>query len=146
MRENMGLYRGKRTDNGEWVKGFYVHLYDHKGNESHRIYPGYAETDCGDYYPDWFEVDPETVGQFTVLTDKKGTNVFEGDIIRVNTDGQNILGWVSFERSGFHFRFGKHGTALLTEWAQPLEVIGNIHDNPELLTKNTAIDSPLDNG
>lgn len=58
------LFRGKRTDNGEWVEGYYVHLYDYKGNESHRIYTGYSETDWGDFYPDWFEVDPETVGQF----------------------------------------------------------------------------------
>lgn len=70
------LFRGRRLDNGGWVEGFYVCLHDHKGNESHRIYTGYAETDCGYYYPEWFEVDPATVCRYTGLQDKEGTIVF----------------------------------------------------------------------
>lgn len=56
------LSKGKRTDNGKWVEGFYVHLHDGRGHESHRIYSGYAESDCGEFYLDFFEVDPDTVG------------------------------------------------------------------------------------
>ena len=63
------LFRGKRTDNGEWVKGFYCVFND----KAHRIYTGYAETDCGNYYPDAFEIDPSTVGQYTGLSDKCGS-------------------------------------------------------------------------
>ena len=56
-----GLWRGKRLDNGEWIEGYYVCLTYSK-NEEHRIYTGYAEMDCGDYYPDFYKIDPETLG------------------------------------------------------------------------------------
>ena len=85
------LFRGMRQDEGEWVVGYYVHLYDGKGNESHRIYPGPAETDCGCYYPDWYVVWPETVGESTgmkewVVTDPSVcAPLFEGDIVEVWT-------------------------------------------------------------
>lgn len=61
MEKTMLIFKGVRTDNDEEIEGYYVRLHDHKGNVSHRIYTGYAESDCGDFYPDWFEVDPKTV-------------------------------------------------------------------------------------
>lgn len=136
------LFRGKQKDTGEWVQGDLHHNDDTRFPMTligHVVMSRdkYIQQDLNFDGYDLCEVDPETVGQFTGLTDKDGTKVFEGDIIRVNTDGQNILGWVSFERSGFHFRFGKHGTALLTEWAKPLKVIGNVHDTPELTKEAT---------
>lgn len=166
MRENMGLYRGKRKDTGEWVEGFYVHLYDDKGHESHRIYPGYAETDCGDYYPDWFEVDPETVGQYTGRDDMNEQGIFEGDIIRYNTfndfDCHSVVKFGEYEQDGSGGEYNPRDCIgwyvevdnfTCPDWAEndPIyfndylkqqnlfevsdecEVIGNIHDNPELL-------------
>lgn len=134
MRENMGLYRGKRTDDGEWVEGFYVHLYDHKGNESHRIYPGYAETDCGDYYPDWFEVDPETVGQFSGMTDIGGKRIFEGDILKTAVTGlTSHTGVVEFAEGAFVLRCTDGAALFLCFVAGSCTVISNIHDTPELL-------------
>lgn len=145
------LIRGIWTETGDWVKGFYVRLFDSKGNGSHRIYPGYAETDCGDYYPDWYEVDPETVGQFTGLTDKNGKKIFEGDIVKThyaNTKKSDFTEQVVFHNGRFcsMFTLSKNGRMFSNladgiphlpqdnlpymEWC---EVIGNIHDNPELL-------------
>lgn len=53
--------KAKRKDNGEWVTGYYLCL---NGNQ-HRIYTGYAEVDCGEYYPDYHEVVADTVKQCT---------------------------------------------------------------------------------
>ena len=121
------LFRGK-TDKGEWVEGYYVCL----NGKEHRIYTGYAEIDCGSYYPDFYEVIPETIGQYTGLTDKNGNKIFEGDIVKhrsyysdnivisvvTYTDGQ-FLAMVD-ENSGFNL-------------SDKLEIIGNIHDKPEVL-------------
>lgn len=129
------LFRGKRCDNDMWVEGFYCCLYDSKGNESCRIYTGYAETDCGDFYPDWFEVDPETVGQYTGLKDKNGKKIFEGDIVRYGDTVHKVV----FEQRNDTAHFGLVYSDIETlpfDYYQDLkqiEIIGNIHDNPELL-------------
>ena len=138
------LFRGRLLDSDEWVEGYYVRLFDDKGNISHRIYPGFAETDCGDFYPDWFEVDPVTVGQYIRLEDKNGNRVFEGDIIR-STHGLKWL--VDFEYNAFVCKDSSMETyfALWEQWKYDweskkeippddiFEVIGNIHDNPKLM-------------
>ncbi len=120
------LFRGKRKDNGEWVKGYYTCM---NGNH-HRIYTGYAETDCGNYYPDWDEVIPETVGQYTGLTDKSGKKIFEGDIVLTDEDENAIVKWddndamFTIDTDTISFNFGDC-------WACEFEIIGNIHDNLE---------------
>lgn len=67
---------------GEWVYGYYVCL----NNKEHRIYTGYAETDCGDYYPDFYSVAPETVGMlaFETTEDMGDTTFYEGDIVEID--------------------------------------------------------------
>lgn len=123
------LFRGKRKDNGEWVEGFYVCL----NSKSHRIYNGCAETDCGDYYPEWFEVIPETVGQYTGLRDCKRTKeypegqmIFEGDIV-VSTNANRL------SNKPYIVEFSAISGYWCCDPKREPVVIGNIHDNPELL-------------
>ena len=127
------LFRGKRKDNGEWVEGFYVCLNE----KEHRIYSGFAETDCGDYYPDFYTVDPETVGQLVSgIPDKNGKEIWEGDILEGAdfTAEDGGYGVVSFDNGAFEISGnGISGTFHENYYGKEFEVIGNIHDNPELI-------------
>ena len=131
------LFRGKCVGEDDiygWVDGFYVRLRDpFKKRESHRIYTGYAECDCGDFYGDWYEVDPKTISQFTGLFDKNGERIYEGDIVKRNSVPM-LVGWaeasamfeVEYVMDGERYCNTLFGNGML-------EVIGNVHDNPELL-------------
>lgn len=116
------LFRGKRVDNGEWVYGDLIHV-DDSG------FDNYIE----------FEVIPETVGQYTGLTDKNGKKIFEGDILAVETSN------ISVECDGY-FKVGyDNGTAAFVceaynycitfdnVYGKDVEVVGNVFDNPELI-------------
>ena len=120
------LFRGRDTD-GVWHEGFYCVF----NGKSHRIYTGYAETDCGDYYPDYFEVGPDTVGQYTGLTDKNGKMIFEDDIVKIKGKTRYIF----YGSSGFrHTNYGEYADTLENVFTVvDCEVIGNKIDNPELL-------------
>lgn len=124
------LFRGKRTDNDEWVKGFYCVF----NNKKHLIYTGYAEVDCGDYYPDAFEVDPSTVGQYTGLSDICGKKIFEGDIVKRNRLGGVYRYQVCYDEGLTSF-IGLRGIGYtrFTYDLDEFEIIGNVYDNPELL-------------
>lgn len=135
------IFRGKTPsqdehfDDGEWVEGYYTCF----NGKEHRIYSGYAETDCGDYYPDWFNVRPETVGQYTGLTDKNGKKIFDGDILAFS-DRLVYVHWHDYcgcwDCSYIKEIDGKptlHEDRSPNKWRYKAEVIGNIHDNPELL-------------
>lgn len=123
-------HRGKRKDNGEWVYGYYVRL----NGDKHFIYTGYAETDCGSYYPDYYEVIPETIGQCTGEPDKNGKPIFEGDIL-AGAWGAKIV--VYFDRDYLQFRVQGEKPAYASgreiDYFGEVVVIGNIHDSPELL-------------
>lgn len=137
MRENMGLYRGKRMDNGEWVEGFYMTL----GGKYHYILAGKLDITCG--YPDLikFPVDHATVCEFTGLTDKNGTKIFEADVVICSMIGANYTPpcyWsrkqVVFERGAFCVEDLGGDSVPLRSYATGIEVevIGNIHDHPKL--------------
>lgn len=115
------LFRGKRVDNGEWVEGSLIHQTKFYGDPVdcyHILYDGEFHAD---YYGS-AEVIPETVGQFTGLLDKNGKKIFEGDIMR------NAGNVVEFCSDGFCI----NGDSPLAFWTKT-EIIGNIHDNPEVL-------------
>lgn len=128
MRENMGLFRGKRIDNGEWVDGY---LFCDKDGDVCITREEEAHT------PEYW-VDPSTVGECTGLKDKNGKLIFEGDICRNTRTGEivsvkwhgTMAGYVWSKRkgNGHIFDFGE-----LFRACDKYEVIGNIHDNGELI-------------
>lgn len=118
------LFRGKRVDNGEWVEGCL--LYDTEQNEAF----------IAEYFEDRSAyiraVDPETVGQFTGKSVKTG-KVFDGDIGK-SIDGIFLV-CGDDEKAAFVMRFLEYPyeTLYLEEMWDDAEIIGNIHDNPELM-------------
>lgn len=119
-------------DSGEWVEGFYTCF----NGDEYRIYTGYSETDCGDHYPDWFNVLPETVGQYTGLTDKNGKRIFEGDILKNEYEKNKYQYFKVFYCSRTYCWLVENKYGMLGKLYNvigDIEIIGNIHDNPELL-------------
>ena len=135
-------FRGKRKDTGKWVFGSLVNsLYKHEDTGepvTHIVTTDNCDScfntcDSDEEYfacEDCFvEVDPATVGQYIGLKDKNGREIYEGDIIF----RPNEVGRIEFSEDGsFLIRFPHHLARLNATW-EPIEVIGNIHDNPELL-------------
>lgn len=164
------LFRGKLIDNGDWVEGnlFVPDL----PNTPTQICLGTSNVRIT------YDIDPETVGQYTGLTDKNGKKIFEGDILKQKTTPEfakvNSFEWEHYGvvRFGYYdWNEGKAGyssvgwyieplksvsikpkdylvgniQAGLNQFAMnnkyyPMEVIGNIHDNPELLERSNNND------
>lgn len=125
------IFRGKRLDNEEWVYG------------GIRIVQGRYYIIPEDSNPFGFEVDPDTVGEYTGWTDKYDKKIFEGDII----ESYSLSGDFARHRIGFDENMGCYIAILLIgqhagyffqlkqDWISEFDkvVAGNIHDNPELL-------------
>ena len=129
------LFRGKRVDNGAWVEGAFClkDSDDPFGDVVDR--PSIIKYDppCDGF---WFRVDPETLGQFTGLTDKNGKKIFEGDVvrcIRTHCDGKEMVGHIVFADCCFCVKDMKTINRPAMDLCGDFEVISNIHDNPELL-------------
>lgn len=125
------LFKAKRVDNGEWVYGYYFKATHHWHN--HGIHEDWIATDTVQN-GGWcnvrgkYAVIPETVGQYTGLTDNNGKKIFEGDIVQHNLARETVI------FSDGSFGLFSNGTAIHLMCAnRRIEVIGNIHDNKELL-------------
>ncbi|MCE8566514.1 YopX family protein [Bacteroides fragilis] len=120
-------FRGKRIDNGEWVYGYLAdedYINDINSIDLSSI-----------------EVDRDTIGQFTGLFDKNGKEIYEGDILGANG---KIIGWIKGGARGYCYdvvyinyptgekRWSLYGT-VVEDFNNKIEVISNIHDNPELI-------------
>lgn len=129
------LFRGKRTDNGEWVEGYLVCDRTFWGEPGFHAYIVSHEHPSGCFGSDiYIEVDPSTVGQYTGLTDKNGKRIFEGDIVK--DDSISLLGDVVFSTVGvpsFGINDVHDGLQYHDSFWHELEIIGNIHDNQELM-------------
>ena len=80
-----------------------------------------------------FSVYSDTLGQYTGLTDKNGTKIFEGDIVLFNVDERGVV-YYDNEETSFMMEYGNCIVLMgYCYCSRDLEVIGNIHDNPELL-------------
>ena len=135
------LFRGKRCDNGEWVQGFYVRADHHWHNNGiHKDWIICGASANGGWFAlhNKYAVKTDTVGQFTGLTDKNGKKIFEGDIIRVASEA-SYGRWSDFEcrwdEGNLEWGLTNKNESFGMAYVSPYEmkIIGNIHDNPELL-------------
>ena len=128
------LYRGARMEDGKFVYGslVFVKENDKSENELPHIVISYGPDTF-----DWFEVDPETVGQYTGMTDKNGTKIFEGDIVRHIDTTCHVVEVVNsevyFDTEMLEFGFRYSNELFHCQFNNEFEIIGNIHDNKELL-------------
>ena len=119
-------FRGKRLTDGKWIYGDF---FRNRGKS-------FITTDgivCNPLAsPSDYEVNPDTVGQFTGLCDCNGREIYEGDIVRNESAG--FCGVVQYRDATFIIFLGEmNGALLICLQTGSLEIIGNIHDNPELL-------------
>lgn len=137
------LFKAKRIDNSEWVYGYYlcdgitgkVYIHDsgNSVNESDKVgYDGYLQFVA-------YEIDPETICQYTGLIDKNGEKIWENDILKAHLD-KNYPQDITYTKIIWNeCRFctnENHSIDIetLDKWdAEHYEVCGNVFDNPDLL-------------
>ena len=154
------LFRAKRTDNGEWVGGFYIYDYAHDAHfifKNQLICPNCINDRRTDYSLCDYEIDPKTLCQYTGLKDKNGNRIWENDIVSCEHEkypDDNPLEVyplspdpIKYKRnyavefintgSSYGYRLRNRSIHFMITgnviYNHKIEVIGNIFDTPELL-------------
>lgn len=134
MQQREILFRGKHIHTGEWIFGpsilFFpdgeVYIYPEDGLDS----------------PDSYQVDPKTVCQYTGLQDVNGKKIFEGDIVNaydlsdlLELQPSSANGVIVYSQNSFSL--SQPNKSILRFWtdAEEYEIIGNIHDNPQMINQ-----------
>lgn len=140
------LFRGKRTINGDWVYGDFV-----RGNERKSLRDSIFVYDSETQSFNDYEINPSTLGQYTGLKDKNGNRVFDGDILHISKIADGLGGYyqppldypvnvvVKWDLCAWMWETlceDKRYISFPDSWCHyECDIIGNIHDNPELLYK-----------
>lgn len=119
------LFRGKRVDSGEWVEGYFSKWPCVSWKELSCVIVPVIGLENG--IAEQAIVDENTAGQWTGLTDKNGVKIFEGDILKWDSDeyGSEYNEICSWDYELLDMR--------KNDWKEWCEVVGNIHENPELM-------------
>lgn len=126
------LFRGKSLNSGEWVEGYLVKKIDpiYTDIESYHILSQKRDKfEVLEPLVTWTRVDLETVGQFTCLTDKNGVRIFEGDIVKY----KEMLFEIKYSIEQVRFLAILPNGVFNPVAIKKCEVIGNVHDNLEIL-------------
>lgn len=134
------LFRAKRVDNGEWVEGHYTKL-KWCNNIIHVAIPDEAEIDSGNTLYESYEINPETLCQYTGKSDEDGKKIFDGDIVGFidlySTENgyseSSCLGEVVWSEEECCFHVTNRLSAESWEVLDECKVVGNVFDNKELL-------------
>ena len=124
------LFRGKRMKDCVWLYGHYTYSPKSNAHFIHIVDDEGYDYGCG--------VDPSTVGQYTGLLDRNGKRIFEGDVvITLHQRGDGFCtgeyGFVKFNTNDFCSGFYVMSKLDRISFADAIEVIGNVHDNPGLM-------------
>ena len=138
------LFRGKRLDNGEWVWGDLIASNLISPDRNGELYINGKYVD-GMVWGEgcFYRIDQSTIGQHTGLKDKNGERIFEGDVCRFREWSNGEMCWVGkvhWEHQQFMISGGPNKECetmfelcMSRFIPENIEVIGNIHDNPELI-------------
>lgn len=127
-REN--LFKAKRIDNGEWVEGQYAYITNPLTEDGKPI--KHLICNGTNIFNDL--IDPDTLCQYTGLTDKNGKKIWENDIVRNEKGDIGIVQWFEEHAAFMIWNKTKHYVCYLAENDfSKIEIAGNEFDNPELL-------------
>jgi len=127
------LFKAKRKDNGKWVEGYYRRI-PCMGMLEHYIMPRNPKNRMEQY-----AIDPDTICQYTGLTDKNGKKIWENDILKANLDESypEDITYIKILWNECGFCVNENYSTdiwTLEKWdAEHFQVCGNIFDNPDLL-------------